>query len=163
SGLATGRTVTRWEITRDGLFAGPTVMQFQRAPEFEVARGERVIVRAVLRDAPIGDVVPKAAAVLADPSVVQALRDLAAAKEGIRDKARIRLAEGMYSRVEVVDAEIDLTEARIRLAEVEANKAAVCALLEELVKERQEQRQLTEAKLKAGRIEAEVLNEVDAR
>src|SRR5262245_47037788 len=144
-GFAPGRTVERWEITTHGLFAGPTLVQFQRAPEFEVARGERVTVRAVLRDAPAGDRKPAAAAALPDPALVQALRDKVAAMQGTRDTAVVRMDAGQFSRVEVVDAEIDLSEARIRLAEVEGNKAAVCALLEQLVAQRQEQRQLTEA------------------
>jgi outer membrane protein TolC len=85
------------------------------------------------------------------------------AKEGIRDLAKIRYDAGQYSRVEVVDAEIALTEARIRLAVAEGNPAGRRALLEELVTLRQEQRELTEAKVAAGRAGPEVLNEVDAR
>jgi hypothetical protein len=162
-GFAPGRTVQRWEITTHGLFWSPTVVQFKRAPEFEVARGERVTVRAVLRDAPVGALKPKAVVAPPDPTVVQALRNLVVAKEGTRDTARNREAAGMYSRMEVVEAEIDLTEARIRLAEAEGKKARVCALLEELVTHRQEQRRLTQAKLEAGRTVPEVLNDVDAR
>jgi serine/threonine protein kinase len=161
--FALGRTVERWEITTHGLFSGTTVMQFKHAPEFEVARGERVTVRAVMRDAPADDRKPKAVATLPDPAVVQALRDLVAAKEGTRDIAKIREAAGKYSRVEVVEAEIDLSEARIRLAEAEGNQALVCALLEELVKHRQEQRRMTEIMLEVGRTGPDVLNEVDAR
>jgi hypothetical protein len=162
-GFAPGRAVERWEITTHGLFSGPTLMQFNRAPEFEVARGERVTVRAVLRDAPAGDVKPKAAAALPDPAVVQALRDLVAAKEGTRDTAKAREAAGQFSRGDVVEAEIDLTEARIRLAEAEGNPARVRALLEELVAQRQEQRQLTAVKVEVGFILDDVLKEVDAR
>jgi outer membrane protein TolC len=65
--------------------------------------------------------------------------------------------------MEVVDAEIDLTEARIRLAEAERNNAGVCALLEELVTQRQEQRRLTEAQVEAGIVVADVLDQADAR
>jgi hypothetical protein len=162
-GFAPGRTVERWEITTHGLFSGPTVVQFQWAPEFEVARGGRVTVRAVLRDEPVGDLKPKPTAPLPDPTLVQALRDLVAAKQGARDMAMIRAEAGQFSRMEVVDAEIDLTEARIRLAEAEGNKGGVRALLEELVTLRQEKRRLTAAMLEAGRILPDVLNEVDAR
>jgi hypothetical protein len=162
-GLAPGRTVEHWEITTHGLFSDQSLLQFQQAPEFIVARGERVTVRVVLRDAPIGDVVPKAVTTLPDPAVVQALRDLVAAKEGTRDKAVAGFAAAAVARMEVLDAEIDLTEARIRLAEAEHNQAGVCALLEELVNQRQEERRLTKAQLEAGRVVADVLNQVDAR
>jgi hypothetical protein len=162
-GFAPGRALERWEITTHGLFSRPTVVQFKRAPEFEVARGERVSVRAVLRDAPADDVKPNEAAALPDPAMVQALRDLVAAKEGTRDLALAREAAGQYSRVEVVEAEIDLTEARIRLAQAEGNKAQVRAGLEGLVTLRREQRQLTELTVEAGRALPGVLKEVDAR
>jgi hypothetical protein len=39
----------------------------------------------------------------------------------------------------------------------------VCALLEELVTQRQEERRLTEALANAGRVVGDVLNQVDAR
>jgi serine/threonine protein kinase len=80
-----------------------------------------------------------------DPTVVQALRDLVVAKEGTRNTVTSRFAAANATRMEVVDADIDLTEARIRLAEAERNKEGVCALLEELVTHRQEQRRLTQA------------------
>jgi serine/threonine protein kinase len=162
-GLVPGRTVERWEITTHGLFSGPTLMRFERAPEFEVARGERVTVRAVLRAAAAGDPKPDLPDPVPGPTVLRALRELVAAKEGNRDMARVRCEAGLYSRVEVVDAEIDLTEARIRLAQVEGNKAAMLALLKELVTQRQEQRELVEIKVEAGRAGVDALNEVDAR
>src|SRR5262249_60652474 len=139
-----------WEITPHGLFAGPTVMQFKRAPEFEVARGERVTVRAVLRDARAGDPERELPNVVPGPGVLQALRELVAAKEGIRDTATIREAAGKYSKVEVVEAEIDLSEARIQLAVAEGNAAERRALLEQLVTQRQGHRRPAEAKVGAG-------------
>jgi hypothetical protein len=160
--FAPGRTVEHWEITTHGRFSDQTLLQFKRAPEFEAARGERVTVRAVLRDEPVDGLKPEAAA-LPDPAVVQALRDLVVAKEGIRHKVVAGFAAAAVSRMEVLDAEMDLTEARIRLAEAERNKARVCALLEELVTQRQEERRLTEAYVKAGRAVADVLNQADAR
>ena len=51
-GFAPGRLLVHWEITTHGLFASHTLLQFKRAPEIEVARGERVTVRAVMRDEP---------------------------------------------------------------------------------------------------------------
>jgi hypothetical protein len=162
-GFVPGRTVERWEITTHGLFSGPTVVQFKRAPEFEVARGERVTVRAVLRDEPIGDVVPRVPAAHPDVGVAEALRHLVAAKEAALGTATTRFDAAAASRMEVVNAVIDLTEARIRLAQAEGNKAAVRALLEALVTRRQEERRLTEAQVKAGFIVADVLSRVDAR
>jgi hypothetical protein len=154
-GFAPGRTVARWEVTTHGLFSGPTLVQFKRAPELEVARGARVTVRAVMRDEP--------ATALPGPPAVQALRNLVVAKEGARDTTMTRFAAGASSRMEVVDAEIDLTEARIRLAQAEGNQAGVRAHLEELVTQRQEQRRLTEVKVEAGFILDDVLKEVEAR
>jgi serine/threonine protein kinase len=162
-GFAPGRTVERWEITTHGLFSGPTVVQFKRAPEFEVARGERVTVRAVLRDEPIGDVVPRVPTAHPDAGVAEALRHLVAAKEAALNTATTRFTAAAASRMEVVNAVIDLTEARIRLAQAEGNKAAARALLEALVTRRQEERRLTEAQVKAGFILADVLSQVDAR
>jgi serine/threonine protein kinase len=162
-GFAPGRTVERWEVTTHGLFSGPTLMQFKRAPEFEVGRGQRVTVRAVMRDAPIGALKPKAAVAPPDPALVQALRDLVAAKKGTRDKAAAGFAAGAVAPMDVLDAEINLTEARIRLAEAEHNKAGVRALLEGLVTIRQEERPLTKTYVEAGRAVADVLNQVDAR
>jgi hypothetical protein len=162
-GIATGRTVKHWEITTHGLFSDQTLLQFKRAPEFEVARGERVTVRAVMRDAPAGDQKPEAAVAPPDAAVVQALRDLVVAKEGIRDKAVAGFAAASVARMEVLDAEIDLIEARIRLAEAERNKGSVCALLEELMSQRQEQRRLTEALVKAHAAPADDLKQADAR
>jgi serine/threonine protein kinase len=162
-GFATGRTVERWEITTRGLLSGQTFVQFKRAPEFEVARGEWVTVRAVLRDAPVGALKPKAVVAPPDPTVVQALRDLVVAKEGTRNMVTARFAAANASRMEVLDAEIDLIEARIRLAEAERNKEGVCSLLEELVTHRLEQRRLTAAMVKARAAAAEDLRQADAR
>jgi hypothetical protein len=64
--------------------------------------------------------------------------------------------------VEVVDAEIALTEARIRLAQAEANPARVRALLEELVPQWQQQRQLAQARVEAGASVPDILIEIDA-
>jgi hypothetical protein len=162
-GFAPGRTVERWEITTHGLFFDQNLKQFKRAPEFYVARGERLTVRAVMRDEPVGGLKPQAAAAPPDPTVVQARRDLVVAKQGIRDKAVANLAAGSASRLDLLDAEIDLTEARIRLAEAERNEAGARALLEQLVTQWQEQRQLTEFSVQVGHSAPDVLNQVDAR
>jgi serine/threonine protein kinase len=162
-GFGPGRTVDHWEITTHGLFSGPMLMQFKRAPEFEVGRGEWVTIRAVMRDAPIGDVVPKAAPGLPDAAALRALRDQLAAKERILETAKIKEEAGSYSRVEVVEAEIALTEARTRLAEAEENQERVCKLMEDLLTQLEDQRRLTAAKVEAGRDIQQALVEVDAR
>jgi hypothetical protein len=162
-GLADGRSVVYWEITTHGLFSGSIVRQSMQAPEFEVARGNRVIVRAVTRDAPVGGPRPEAAAGVADPAVVQILRDLVAAKQATRDRAAAGFAAATVSRMDVLEAEIDLTEARIRVAEAEHDKTGTCARLEELVTQRQEERRLTEIHVEAGHAAPDVLNQADAR
>jgi hypothetical protein len=46
-----GRTIERWEVTTQGLFSGRTSWQGKRDFVVDVARGDRVTVRAVMRDA----------------------------------------------------------------------------------------------------------------
>jgi len=48
--FAPGRTVERWELRTRSTFSSRTEWQGVRAPEFEVARGEQVTVRAVMRN-----------------------------------------------------------------------------------------------------------------
>jgi serine/threonine protein kinase/formylglycine-generating enzyme required for sulfatase activity len=50
--FAPGRTLERWEITTHGLVSTNTAWQLKRACEIEVSRGDRVVVRAVMRDDP---------------------------------------------------------------------------------------------------------------
>jgi serine/threonine protein kinase len=47
-----GRTIERWEVTTQGLFSGRTSWQGKKDLVVDVARGDRVIVRAVMRDEP---------------------------------------------------------------------------------------------------------------
>jgi hypothetical protein len=98
-----------------------------------------------------------------NPAAVQPLRDLVAAKERIRNTVQTRVEAGSAARPELVAAEIDLIEARIRLAEAEGDRAAVVARLEELVTLRQEERYLTGLLVEAGREPADALNRADAR
>jgi serine/threonine protein kinase len=50
--FATGRILQRWEITTHGLFSTNTTWQLNRVCEIELSRGERVNIRAVMRDDP---------------------------------------------------------------------------------------------------------------
>jgi hypothetical protein len=47
-----GRTVDHWEITTHGLFSSRTDLNYEPAPEIHLGRGDRVTVRAVMRNVP---------------------------------------------------------------------------------------------------------------
>jgi outer membrane protein TolC len=94
---------------------------------------------------------------------VQALRDLVAAKERYLGVARARYEAGMANKGELVDAEIDLTEARIRLAEAEGDQAGIVARLQQLVDQRREARDLTAQLVEVGRVLHDALDQADAR
>jgi Tol biopolymer transport system component len=98
-----------------------------------------------------------------DPAVIQALRDLVAAKERSLKTAQGRFDSKVGTRLEVLAAEIDHLEARIRLAEAERQNAAVLALLKDLVAERQEVRRLLAQMVKKGVATPDELNHADAR
>jgi len=52
-GFGPGRTLDHWEVTTHGFFASQSLLQFTRDPWLEIARGERVTLRAIMRDAPL--------------------------------------------------------------------------------------------------------------
>ena len=56
--FAPGRTVERWELRTRSTFSSRSEWQGVRAPEFEVARGEQVTLRAVMRDEPAAAPIP---------------------------------------------------------------------------------------------------------
>jgi hypothetical protein len=99
----------------------------------------------------------------APPADVQPLRDLVAAKEKSRDVVKLRVEAGKDSQVELVAAEIELTEARVRLAEAEGDRAAVVERLQELVTLRQSEKKLVVLLVEAGRQAVSALTEADAR
>jgi hypothetical protein len=98
-----------------------------------------------------------------EPPGAQALRDLVAAKERTRDTVKLRVEAGKDSPLDLVAAEVELVEARIRLAQAEADKAGVVSLLEKLVAQRQEQRRLTQIRVEEGIDAPALLDDTDAR
>src|SRR5262249_29148641 len=101
-------------------------------------------------------------AAVPDPAVVGPLRALVAAKERSVETTRAQVDAGRLSKMDLVTTEIDLTEARIRLAQAERNPEAVLALLKELVAHRQEERKMTAVLVEVGRNLPEELSKVDA-
>ncbi|MBO0699592.1 MAG: TolC family protein, partial [Zavarzinella sp.] len=95
--------------------------------------------------------------------VVTALRDAVAAKERSLNATKVRQEVGALSELDVTLAQIELTEARVRLAEAEGDRAALIARLQELVAQRQTERDFTEQLIQAGRTAPNVLHDVDAR
>jgi serine/threonine protein kinase len=96
-----------------------------------------------------------------DPAVH--LKDAVVARTRTRDDARLRLEEGKASKLDLLAAEVDLTEARIKLAEYEAKPTTVVALLETLVELRQEERTLIALRVEVGFDRPDALNQADAR
>jgi uncharacterized protein (TIGR03067 family) len=98
-----------------------------------------------------------------DTGVVQALRDAVAAKERLRDMAKVLVEAGKAAKMELVAAEIDLIEARVQLARAEKNQAAVIEQLEGLVAQRESERDLIERVVQAGSVAPGELKQADAR
>jgi uncharacterized protein (TIGR03067 family) len=98
-----------------------------------------------------------------DPAVVKALGEAVAAKTRTRDITKIKYEEGFVSKIELMQAEADLADARIKLAEAERDQKAVATLLQDLVKYRQEERDLIESLVTGGFDKPEKLADADAR
>ena len=97
------------------------------------------------------------------PAVLGPLRDLVAAKERARDNVKKRVEAGGDPPLVLIAAEVELIDARVRLAEATADKAGAVALLEELMTQRREEHRLIELRVKAGVAAADELNQADAR
>ena len=110
----------------------------------------------------VGDLKPKQHA-KPDPAVLQPLRDLVAATARSRDQVKARFEAGTVSKIDLLAAESNLDEARIRLAETEGNHADVIALHEALVAHRKEERELIALRVEIGKDAADVLDQADAR
>ena len=95
-----------------------------------------------------------------DAAVVKALRDLVAAKERQLEVVKADVAAGKVRNVAATIAEIDVLEARIRLAEGERQTATVIALLEQLLAKREEEKTQTAALVTAGHEDPEALAKV---
>ncbi|MBP3959613.1 SUMF1/EgtB/PvdO family nonheme iron enzyme [Gemmata sp. G18] len=97
------------------------------------------------------------------PEVVQPLRDAVAAKGRALEYVKKRFGGGLASKLDVLVAEAEWTEARIKLAEAEGDKPAVIERLEELVKQRSEERELVALRVEVGVDRQELLDHADAR
>jgi hypothetical protein len=106
---------------------------------------------------------PKPAAAQPVPAAIQALRDLVAAKERSLTSAQSLFNAAEVTRLQVLGAEVELVEARLRLAEAEQQQPAMIEFLKNLVARRQEARWLTEETVKAGGVPQDELNQADAR
>jgi hypothetical protein len=98
-----------------------------------------------------------------DSAEVRALRELVAANEQSRDDVKIRFNEGTVPPQALTAAEIDLLEARIRLAEAEGPPPAVVTLLQEMVAKLRERRAFVQQRVEAGIELPAALNPVDAQ
>jgi formylglycine-generating enzyme required for sulfatase activity/serine/threonine protein kinase len=107
------------------------------------------------------DAAPAGAA--ANSPEVAALRELVAAQVRNRDAAQASFEAGQVPRLDVVAAEVELSEAHIRLAEAEGTPAGAIAHLQELVKLRTEERKLVEMQVKAGISTPSALSAAEAR
>jgi uncharacterized protein (TIGR03067 family) len=96
-------------------------------------------------------------------AAVPALRDLVAAKGRALDMVRLRFEAGHANALDKALAEIELIEARVRLAEAEGDKAAVVPLLQDLVARREDERQFVAALVEVGRAPHGDLDQADAR
>jgi serine/threonine protein kinase len=83
-------------------------------------------------------------------AVLDELRRVVKAQQENLDRVRLNYADGRVSPLEACAAEVHLIEARIKLAEAE--RKPVAALLEDLVRVRDEELSQTEALLDAGRL-----------
>jgi hypothetical protein len=123
-------------------------------------KGFRIVMTGDLRG-------PSSAASAAQPTgsdaEIQALRELVAAQVRNRDAAQASFEAGQVPRLDVVAAEIELVEARIRLSEAESGPAGAIVQLQELVKLRTEERQLVEMQVQAGITTPSSLSAAEAR
>ncbi|HEX4592364.1 MAG TPA: protein kinase [Gemmataceae bacterium] len=99
----------------------------------------------------------------AAPAVIEGLRNLVAAKERTFETTDARFAAGQVSAFEKTLAQIELTEARARLAEAEGDRATMLARLKELVAFREEERRFVSILVEVGRAAHGELDQADAR
>jgi uncharacterized protein (TIGR03067 family) len=89
--FAPGRTVERWEIRIRSTFSSRTEWQGDRAPEFEVRRGEEATVRAVMRDEPVSGSGPAEKPIATLSPAAAQLVLLHSEKENVTGPWRVRL------------------------------------------------------------------------
>ena len=106
---------------------------------------------------------PPPAKVEPNPVVVAALKDAVAAKTRVRDETKARFEVGKDSKIEFLAAEAELAEARSNSRRRSRSHGAVIELLDQVVKLRQEERDLIALRVGAGVDRPAVLNEADSR
>ena len=92
-----------------------------------------------------------------------ALRELVTAKERNLEAVKAQFSSGRVTPLGVKAAEIELIEARIRLAEAQDDRAGRIAHLQELVAVAIEEKSLTQQRIDAGADPITALNVVDSR
>jgi hypothetical protein len=106
--------------------------------------------------------VRKPSSAAADSAELQALRDLVDTKVRSRDAVTAQFNAGQVPHLDLIAVEVELIEARVRLAEAESSQADVVVHLQELVKLRTEGRQLVEMQVKAGIVTPLAFSAADA-
>jgi uncharacterized protein (TIGR03067 family) len=97
------------------------------------------------------------------PAVIEAERELVSAKERALKTVEAQVAAGFAAVGERVSAQIDLINARVRLAEAENDRKTVVSLLQELVANREEQRRVIALLVEAGRAAPAELDRADVQ
>ena len=115
-----------------------------------------------LRLARVPSGTPSPAAMTPDSTVVQALRELVAAKDSERDQVKQSVLDGQLNKLDLVYAELDATEARIQLTQAEQNVVANLAAFRRMVAFREQERELILEQLKAGTVKEDVLERTDS-
>jgi len=94
---------------------------------------------------------------------VPALRELVAAKQRERDIVKMRFDAGRVNPLDMQSVEVELTMARLRLAEAERDQTAIVARLEDLVVQRTEERRIIAVRVEVGAAEADAVDRADGR
>ena len=97
-----------------------------------------------------------------DLGQVPALRELVAARQQSAATVKVQFDEGKVTAQELTAVEVEVLEARIRLAEAESSPAAVVELLKELVAKLTEQRRLVQQRVENGFEPPAALTDADA-
>jgi uncharacterized protein (TIGR03067 family) len=96
-------------------------------------------------------------------AALPALRDLVAAKERERKMVKARFDAGTVNPLDMLAVEVELTTARIRLAEAEEDRKAILAGLQELAAQRKEERRIIAVKVDVGAATPDALDQADGR
>jgi hypothetical protein len=96
-------------------------------------------------------------------AVLESLRDAVAAKGRTVANMKKRLDAGTVSKLDLLAAQVEFCEANIKLAEAEADEPILILHLRELVKLREEERDLIRLRVEVGKDPADALNQANAR